>query len=250
MDINGSFKTKRNQFAQVSNIALHDDKLSMRAKGLYSIIQSYITIPNFILYKNMLMNKSTEGKRAFESAWKELITNGYLIQEKHNSNKGFYYLYDLLDEPKTPQVHFADMGNPGMGNVVCNNNTNSNNTNINNTEYKDKGIQRKVSFYSFLKDKNNLIDIDKESIEAVKYYLEVYSNYFSGELKYTLAEWKDILDFILYSELHDNLSGLLDVVKEAIDKHFETKYEYKEMYLLHNFRGITKDNRLYESNIL
>lgn len=192
------------------------------------------------------MNKSSEGKRAFESAWKELIVTGYLIQEKHNSSKGFYYIYDLLDEPKTPEVHFADVGNPHVGNVVRNNNTYSNNTNLNNTNNNIKGAKHKVSLYTFLKDKN---DISYDAIEVVKYYIEVYSNYFDNGLKYTEEEWKDIFEDILYSEVHDDLGGSIDTFKEAIDRHFKTEYKHKEMYLLHNFKGTTKDNRLYESGI-
>ena len=118
---------------------------------------------------------------------------------------------------------------------------------LNYTNNKDKGAKRKVSLYIFLKDKKYL---NKESIEAVKYYLEIYSNYFDGEIKYTEEEWADILEFILYSDAHDDLCGCLDILKEAIDKHFKTKYKHKEMYLIHNFKDTTKDNRLFESGIL
>ena len=127
------------------------------------------------------------------------------------------------------------------------NDTYINYTESNNTNKNIKGVKNKFSLYVFLKNKN---DINCEAIEVVKYYLEVYSNYFDNELKYTEEEWNDIFEDILYSEVHDDLGGSIDTFKEAIDKHFETKYKHKEMYLLHNFKGVTKDNRLYESGIL
>ena len=49
---NGKFRKKKIYFTQVSNYALRDKYLSFSAKGLYSLIQSYITIPDFDLYKS------------------------------------------------------------------------------------------------------------------------------------------------------------------------------------------------------
>jgi hypothetical protein len=54
MSENGVFRKKKVYFAQVSNEALRNSKLSLKAKGLYSLIQSYITIENFILYKKVI----------------------------------------------------------------------------------------------------------------------------------------------------------------------------------------------------
>lgn len=95
----GFFREKIS-FTQVSNLALRDKKLSYRAKGLYAVIQSYITIPNFKLYKRHLMQMSTEGQKAFQTAWNELKENGYLKQYRiRDESGGFRYEYDLLDKP-------------------------------------------------------------------------------------------------------------------------------------------------------
>lgn len=103
------FRKKRVYFSQVSNTALDDDNLGLKAKGLYSMIQRHITIEGFILYKTTLMKKMKDGKKAFESAWKELKDAGYLIQYRLQGEKGcFYYEYELLDEPNVElatQVH-------------------------------------------------------------------------------------------------------------------------------------------------
>lgn len=97
----GQFRKKKVYFTQVSNIALRDNKLSLKAKGLYSLIQSYLTIEDFILYKTTLKKHLKEGEKAFESTWKELKDAAYLIQYRLQDpkTKQFYYEYELLDAP-------------------------------------------------------------------------------------------------------------------------------------------------------
>lgn len=98
----GHFRRKTNNFSIVSNSVIRDDQISLKAKGLYVLIQSYITMENFTLYKSFLKSKCSEGVRAFDSAWKELKEAGYLKQYKmRQGGKTFYYEYELLDEPET-----------------------------------------------------------------------------------------------------------------------------------------------------
>lgn len=47
----GKFRKKRVNFSMVSNEILRDNSISLKAKGLYSLIQSYVTLENFTLYK-------------------------------------------------------------------------------------------------------------------------------------------------------------------------------------------------------
>ena len=95
----GTFRKKRKGFAQVSNTALMDKTLSIKAKGLYAMIEAYISIPDFILYKDFLIKQSNDGERSFNSGWTELKEKGYLIVYKIQTPKGFVYEYELLDEP-------------------------------------------------------------------------------------------------------------------------------------------------------
>ena len=168
----GQFRKKKIYFTQVSNVALRDNTLSLKAKGLYALIQSYLTIEDFILYKNTLKKHLKEGEKAFESAWKELKDAAYLIQYRLQDpkTKHFYYEYELLDEPnielaneihssqnrkkheeksRTPKKVAMDkkeektkkaiptkmdgMDNRYSGKIGVYNNTNLNNTNLNNT---------------------------------------------------------------------------------------------------------------------
>lgn len=142
----GRFRKRKIYFTQVSNHALRNEEMSLKAKGLYALIQSYITIEDFTLYKTTLRKQCVEGESAFESAWKELKKNGYLIQYKIQDEKGkFFYEYELLDEPqiqetsqsihphKNHHVDNAPSGKSTLGKVGGYNNTNSNNTDLNNT---------------------------------------------------------------------------------------------------------------------
>lgn len=105
----GKFRKKRVYFSQVSNVALRDKTISLRAKGLYSLIQSYITLENFDLYKWHLMNQCKEGRDAFNSAWIELKKSGYLKHYRVRANNGhFYYEYELLDEPDPTPTGYDD----------------------------------------------------------------------------------------------------------------------------------------------
>lgn len=97
----GAFRKKKTSFAQVSNVALRDETLSLKAKGLLALIESYLSLDNFTLYKQFLINKSKDGETAFRSAWKELKDKGYLIQYKlkDEETKQFYYEYEVCDNP-------------------------------------------------------------------------------------------------------------------------------------------------------
>lgn len=106
----GAFRKKKTSFAQVSNIALRDETLSLKAKGLLALIESYLSLDNFILYKQFLINKSKDGETAFRSAWKELKDKGYLIQYKlkNEETKQFYYEYEVCDSPQVENPHVAN----------------------------------------------------------------------------------------------------------------------------------------------
>lgn len=105
----GAFRKKKVSFSQVSNVALRDEDLSLKAKGLLALIESYLSLDNFVLYKQFLINKSKDGETAFRGAWKELKDKGYLIQYKlqNNETKQFYYEYEICDNPYVGNQHVA-----------------------------------------------------------------------------------------------------------------------------------------------
>lgn len=114
---NGIFRKKRRDFTIVTNQLARDKTISLKAKGLYLLIQSYIDIPNFILYKNFLRKSCKEGRDAFDGAWNELKRSGYLVQYRlrDKESQRYYYEYDLLDIPEPPKEEKDPCtGNPYM----------------------------------------------------------------------------------------------------------------------------------------
>lgn len=170
----GMFRKKKVYFTQVSNTALRDTKLSLKAKGLYALIQSYITIEDFTLYKNFLMKQCKEGKDGFQSTWNELIKAGYLKQYKLRTKTGvFYYEYDLLDTPiieknpdaENPHMDKSDMEKPDVYIDTDLNNTNLNNTNksssSNNNEEEDLKYKKLIDKCKELNIKLSLKQLTK-----------------------------------------------------------------------------------------
>jgi len=101
----GRIKRKEIPFTQVSNNPLKDINLSLKAKGLYSVIQCYISIPGYELYKETLEKKCKEGQVAFDSTWEELKRRNYLKQTKTRDENGQYvYEYELYDSNTHPHV--------------------------------------------------------------------------------------------------------------------------------------------------
>lgn len=160
--VNGRFRKNQINFTQVSNKILEDKELSWKAKGIYSVIQRYLTIEGWDLYMDHLISLSKDGSKSFNTGWKELKDRGYLKQYRipNKEKRGaFVYEYELLHEAdlSTPSLINCDInGNPKIKNndhipqkgyyaksMPCLkdsmlkggdiNNTNSNNTNLNNT---------------------------------------------------------------------------------------------------------------------
>ena len=149
MKESGAIRKKRSNFSMVSNYCAMDDNLSFKAKGLYLVIQAYIDIPNFTLYKSYLMRHAKEGEGAFNSAWKELKDAGYLKQYKRRGDNGSYvYEYELLDsreesnypDPKNPGVDNSCMENPSLENYGVKNRRKEEES-LNNTVYNNPSYQ-------------------------------------------------------------------------------------------------------------
>lgn len=95
----GYFRSKQG-FTVVQNAVTRDKQISLKAKGLYLVIQSYITLPDKKWMKSEFMNMVSEGKAAFDNAWNELKNNGYLHVHIFSDGRNFTYEYELLNEPE------------------------------------------------------------------------------------------------------------------------------------------------------
>ena len=132
---NGVFIRKDVPFTQVPNRVLRDKHLSLGAKGLFSVILSYITIPNFTLYKAYLRKINADKKYSFDKKWTELKSSGYLIVNHKNTKNGMLWTYELLESPYTdiPSMGSPSLDNPSVDKRVINN-TYNNKTDHNNSD--------------------------------------------------------------------------------------------------------------------
>ena len=118
----GFFRSKSG-YTVVQNAIVRDTQVSLKAKGLYLTIQAYITMPDKIWYKDEFQAMVSEGKTAFDAAWKELKEAKYLrVHGYPNGGRGWRYEFELLDEPcEGPHTIYYDAnGNPSKTNETAN----------------------------------------------------------------------------------------------------------------------------------
>lgn len=230
--LNGRIRKKRTNFAQVSNFALRDSDLSLKAKGLYSLIESYITLEDFIIYKNTLKKVCKEGDKAFEGAWQELKKAGYLVQHKHRKPDGsYYYDYELLDQtPKKEGVDNAGVENRPSGKRGLYNNTDLTNTDLNNTDEKKIYIHQQaddyIKTYSFLFQKK----FNKQHMLITDRQLN-YIEWAISEIK----QLHDLSEFTKAVKQHfDNLpksnNGSIIAFLETSKRHFDVDTRQEQWF--------------------
>lgn len=254
MSNTGIFRKKKVYFTQVSNTALRDNSLSLKAKGLYALIQSYITIEDFTLYKNYLLKQCKEGKDGFQSTWNELIKAGYLVQYKLKNDKGvFYYEYELLDTPnpptENPDTENPHVGNPHLENTDVYKDTNKKNTNLNNTKSSSSNTNNEEEDlkYKNLIDKCNELEIElslKQITKLMNLYdpikvLRALEKTFTVALEKKITRGYNYVATIIENDMKQNITNIT-VNKETTNsfnnytqrERTESEYEEIEKQLL------------------
>lgn len=214
---------KIKNYTVMSNYHLRDNNLSLKTKGMLSLM---LSLPdNWIYSINGLIAVCKEGKKAIQSSIKELEDNNYLVRKKIQDDKGrINYRYDIFE---TPQYHF------GCTDKECTEKELLINTNIDNTDNKDK--------------------IDKENIKHNKLTLELVSNnfisindidiFYYDELFNSLLEEYSYKDIILV--LHYILKHIKDNnYKDEYGNNITNKYRYLKEALYSNLEKITKEINL------
>jgi hypothetical protein len=140
----------RVNFVQVSNTALKDTRLSLKAKGLLALMLTFRE--GWEYYMTQLESLSRDGREAHQSAMKELVEFRYVEKRTKNDPEtgrlsGWHY--SVTDQP---EAHVAEVGKPVKGEnrqtvnrqrvkpsdgKPATNNTNFNNTNFKKTREKD-----------------------------------------------------------------------------------------------------------------
>lgn len=224
----GESKIKKHNnsfYSQVSNTALTDPRLSLKAKGLYAMITYYLSIPGFVLYKQTLINNSSDGETSFRSAWKELKQAGYLVQHKNQGYGGTYeYEYELLDQPLDSNSIESTCGKSTCGEstslinpLTKEENTKegllNNNINFKNSKETNQSV---VVHQEYASEDSHCYE---EFSEKVEKYAEDYSRCIDPNIIDTLKELKYVFG-VLPANVITNISNLdndqsIDLLKQA-----------------------------------
>ncbi len=111
---------KTSGFTVMSNGHLRDSNLSLKAKGLLSLI---LSLPDDWVHSvKGYVSFCADGERSVTSALKELKEFGYVTVEKVNPKPGsnkFTYIYNIYEKPQVSQgvrfVPLQDVGLHGVG---------------------------------------------------------------------------------------------------------------------------------------
>lgn len=143
---------KSKDYTVMSNHHLRNKDLSLKAKGLLSLM---LSLPDDWDYSlDGLVYLCKEGKDSVRVALAELKAAGYIVITKANSSETgkFEYVYDVYE---TPQGILPAMDNPYMDNPAMDNptqlNTNIENTNKVSTDVsKEKKVQKRDALTEIL----------------------------------------------------------------------------------------------------
>jgi len=149
---------KTKDYTVMSNHHLRDNALSLKAKGLLSMM---LALPDDWDYSvNGLVAICKEDVRAVKSALAELKEQGYLVVTKlypNGERKRIEYVYDIFEKPQdahNQEVHSQEVQNVPLHNVDVRNatqlNTEESNTEESNTNNKKK--ERKSNSFDAIID--------------------------------------------------------------------------------------------------
>lgn len=179
----GRIRKRENPFSQISNVLIRDKNISLKAKGLYALIESYLNIPDFTLYKDMLCSCCLEGSGAFDSAWNELKKAGYLVQYKTKGEKGtFVYEYELLEVPEsTPQK--STPGKSTCGHSTSGSTTPGESTSLNIS--REEINTQEYYLNNNINNKENAVDKKRKmSFQDISDYFDKFSAWFNDYSKF------------------------------------------------------------------
>lgn len=173
---------KTKGYTVMSNYHLRDKNMSLKAKGLLSLILSLPDDWNYSI--NGFVAICKESNTAVVSALNELKTLGYMkIDKVRKENGTFEYIYNIYEKPiaespsiEKPAIEKPDLENPCMDNVPQLNtnilNTNELNTdkqNTNKLNTKKRTVEEKEKIK---KEKESYYPLDEKLDKAFADYVE------------------------------------------------------------------------------
>lgn len=206
---------KTKNYTVMANYHLQDKNLSLKAKGVMSLM---LSLPEGWDYsKEGLATLSKDGKDSVMTALQELEQYGYLVRTRHTNEKGQFdgYIYDIYEKPATekPSSENPTTEKPTQLNI------NKLNTNkINKHKYGEYNhvLLTNDEFERLTKDYGN-----QETREAIK-YLDEYIEMKGAKYKnHNLALRKWVFEALKEKRQKNN---------KDYQAHEYTKEEYESLY--------------------
>lgn len=246
------FRVNNNKnYTVMSNTHLRDKELSLKGKGLLSVMLSLHE--NWDYSINGLAAISKEGVKAIRNILNELEENGYLVRTRTQDDKGrFTYIYDIFETPQraTLKPH-TQKGHTVKGHTDEDIQLNTNILNTNELSTKELIIKKDK------KDKENIIDkydkppaVNLSIINKNELNIEVHSltaHLIDRKLIKSndteLYKYNDLFEEVLKEYEYNLVCKVINYViarmKDNIE--IENKFNYFKSSLETNLRSQTKE---------
>lgn len=167
----GIIRLPKGNFTTIENSIFKDDRISLKAKGLFCYMLSKKDGWSFSSERIALDNN--DGRESVRSGLRELESTGYLKRLKINDGKGQFEVEYHLFYPDTSLTNVGkpDDGKPVVGKPVVNSNTNNSKTNISKEEYNKESMSGDAT--TVVSSSSNLSDA--KMTENVSYFISQFN---------------------------------------------------------------------------
>jgi hypothetical protein len=181
MEGNISFEKTEANFTIIANHILRDNRVSLKARGLYATIQGFPDSWNMSI--KGLESILKDGKDSIRASLKELIEFGYIEYSKFQNEKGYWmHKYKLLISPKTeiPKVENPKAENPTSENPTSEIPTSGNPPQLINNKSNTQVIKKQV--LNIIPDfSENCTDLSANADESSNFEVNTISSFSNTE---------------------------------------------------------------------
>ena len=211
---------KTDNYTVMSNHHLRNKEMSLKAKGLMSLMLSLP--PQWDYSIGGLVAICKESHTSIRSAIKELEENNYLIRERKNNEKGYFvYEYTLYEipQPHTENQHTAKVE----------------------TEKEQTENRRQISKEEVSKDKLNIDEVNKEKNKdnGLGEILETITNYDLLELYQDYIEMRDNMNAPLTKR---GLKMLIERCERLSNNNIKVQKLLLETAIINNWKNVYLPN--------
>lgn len=209
---------KTENFTVMSNHHLRNSNLSLKAKGLMSLMLSLP--PEWDYSVGGLAAICKEGATAVRSALKELEENCYLIRERKNSEKGYfvyeYTLYEIPDLSHAENLHTVDA----------------------HTEERQTENRTQLNTNKLNTNKKSTNKINKDNNNSLSTFENILNEIENEELKQLYIDYIDMRNTINSPVSARALSMLVDRCARMANFDIELQKEMIEAAVINNWKSV------------